>query len=326
MDRNRQAIRRVLEKGDNFLVAAHYNPDGDALGSTAALGHMLARLGKNFAIYNVSGMPEPYAWLNLPAPLLTELPAEEPDWYLTLDCGDVDRLGDELRQRFNFERLINIDHHLGNPGFGSLNWVDPNYSSVGEMVAHLAMDMGMPMSGDLGEAIYLAIVTDTGYFSFGNTHPRTLELSAEILRAGLDPESFNAKIQNQWSLGRLKLWAAVWSDAELYMDGRVGVVRIPQQLLEATGTTSYDTDGLVNFVRRIKGVDVAVSLRENGPGQTKFSLRSPGTVNVQAIASILGGGGHKSASGGSVDAPMDEARDVLLRTIAQYLEDEGDDA
>jgi phosphoesterase RecJ-like protein len=191
---------------------------------------------------------------------------------------------------------------------------------VGEMIALLAKELGVPLSGALGEALYVAIVTDTGYFSYGNTRPETLRISAEILEQGLDVEKVNNRLQNQWTLNRLKLWSEVMGDAKLYHDGEVATVSIPAEALQRTGASVFDTDGLVNFVRRIKSVRVAISLREEGNNRTKFSLRSNGSLNVQRVAKEFGGGGHRNASGGSLNKPLDKAEKLLVKAVEQALE------
>lgn len=319
MDGAMKRISAALTGGGSFLVAAHAAPDGDAIGSTFALGHLLAALGKRVVLYNVSGMPEQYAWLNPPTALTDRLPDEQFDWLIALDSGSKSRLGEALADRFGTTGTINIDHHLDNPHYGQLNWVDTEFSSVGEMIALLATDLGVPLSGDLGEAVYAAIVTDTGYFSYGNTRPRTLEMAAEILRHGLDPAAFNAKLQNQWSLSRLKLWSMVFETAELHFCDRVGLIHITDAMFRATGTKSADTDGVVNYLRRVRSVRAAVCLREDGPELTKVSLRSSGDVNVQVIAAELGGGGHKNAAGCVVAAPLDKAREIVLAAAGHHL-------
>ena len=315
----RTEIAEILRRDDGFLVASHANPDGDALGSIAALGHLLAALGKRFALYNESGVPSLYDWLPLPGPVHTEIPAEGFAWTVVMDCGAAHRVGEALERRLRPEGTINIDHHLGNPGFGAVNWVDTTMSSVGEMVAHLAHDLEVPLSGPLGESVYLAMATDTGSFTFGNTHPRVLGLAAEIIRQGLDVEAFNHRLLNNWSPGRLALWSLVLSRTSYAHDAQVGVIRITAADMAATGTNALDTDNLVNMVRRVRGVRVAVSLREDGPRKIKFSLRSTGATNVQAMAATLGGGGHKNAAGGTVEADMETAEATVVAAVAKGL-------
>lgn len=319
MESQAARISALLAKGERFLLASHAGPDGDALGSIAALGHLLAALGKDVVLYNKSGVPDQFSWLPLPCPVLTAPPEGPFDWTIAMDCGDAARLGPDLAGRFPDSGTMNIDHHLGNPDFAEVNWVDPRYAAVGEMVCELARELGVPLSGALGEAAYLAIVTDTGYFSFGSTRPETLEFAAEILRQGLSPADFNAKLQNQWSLNRLKLWSRVFAEASLHLGGALGVMRVTREMMRDTGTDKEDTEQVVNYLRRVKTVRAAVLLREDGPGQTKISLRSSGDVNVQAVAAELGGGGHKNASGCTIEAGLDRAEAILLEVAARKL-------
>ncbi|GAB6060406.1 DHH family phosphoesterase [Desulfonatronum parangueonense] len=320
--RSEQNWARVLKlflEQDHFLVAAHNNPDGDALGSTVALGWMLEKLGKTYALYNESSVPERFSWLRFPSPLRNSLPEWDPKWYILLDCGDVRRVGSELAGRLPMDRTVNIDHHISNGGFGSINLVEADRSSVGEMIGYLGLDLDIPLSGPLGEAIYLALVTDTGSFSFENTGPRVLELAARIIRHGLNPGTFNARLQNQWRMNRLKLMGDVLRGAKVYNDGRIGLIAIPEALRQEHQATIEDCDDFVDYIRRVKGVRIAVSLREDEPRKIKFSLRSSGDVDVEGIASAVGGGGHKNASGGELRNTLEDAEAILVRMIDRYL-------
>jgi phosphoesterase RecJ-like protein len=313
----------MISAQDSFLLVSHYNPDGDAIGSMAALGFVLQRLGKSVSLYNISGMPAAFAWLPLPSPLSNTPPrlAECPDCMVSLDCGDFARTGGKISELFEKRSSINIDHHLGNPMFADVNWVDPSFSSTGEMIALLADKLDVSLDGPLGEALYLAMVTDTGYFSYGNTSARTMETAARIIRHGLAPGEINQKIQHQWTEGRLRLMSKVLDDAEFHNNGRIGIVRITRQALRRTGTTREDSDGLINLIRRVRSVDIAIAMREETNGKIKFSLRSSGDVNVQAVASQFGGGGHKNASGGQLDGPIDRAAEILRKACAKALGD-----
>jgi len=308
----------AVRNGQRFLVASHYNPDGDAVGAVAAMAWLLHGLGKQFTLYNRTGLPRTLDWVDLPGPLSTEPPRGAYDAVVILDCGDLDRVGPELIPTLDAKTIVNIDHHLGNPLFGAVNWVDPDYSSAGEMVADVARELGVALTGGLAQAVYLSIVTDTGYFSYSNTGPRALDTAAELLRLGLDTAALNANIQNQWSLDRIHLWSESLGRAKLNCDGQLGLIRIMTDDLIRTGTTVEDCEGLINFVARVRGVRVAVSLREH-PGMVKFSLRSNGTFNVQAIAAEFGGGGHRNAAGGHIPGDVEHAESVLVAACARHL-------
>jgi bifunctional oligoribonuclease and PAP phosphatase NrnA len=312
-------IIQIIRQNEAFLLASHVSPDGDAVGSMAGLGWLLCSLGKDVAIYSPDPIPSQYSWLEFPVPVLPEPADPAGRWTVVLDCGDRSRMGKELDQVLVKERSILIDHHQNNPGIGPHDWIDPVRSSVGEMVAELALGMGFPLRGRLAQALYLAIVTDTGFFTFGNTTARALEMVGMMYRNGLDPGMVNATIQNQWTLNRLHLQGKVLQRAQLHYGGRVALASIPSSFYEETGTTKEDTEGLVNFLGRIRGVRVAALLREIGNGKIRFSLRSVGTTDVQRIARDFQGGGHRNAAGGMIDGDLAFAREELLRAIGESL-------
>lgn len=322
-------IVAVLRRETAFLVVSHASPDGDAVGAMAAMGFLLRRLGKVYRLYNASGMPEDFDFLSMPGPVTTEVPLDEDlsrAWVISLDCGDLHRVGPALAAKVDRSRLINIDHHLGNPGFGAVNWVDPTKCSTGEMIAALAAAFGMAPEGEFGAAVYLSLVTDTGNFSYDNTTPECMSLAAQIIRLGLRPGIFNALVQNSLTERRLRLMGRVLNGLKLADHGHIGLIRISQEDFAATGTNSLDADGLINTVRRLRGVLVAASLRQDGPAEVKFSLRSSGEVNVQQVAASFGGGGHKNAAGGTILASLDEAEAKLMAALEPLVEAHGPQA
>jgi phosphoesterase RecJ-like protein len=315
-------LKRIVEhirETDNFLVLAHEAPDGDALGSTLAMGELLSALGKRVTLFNQSGIPSRFEWLAPRREIRTTLPEEEPDTLIVLDCGSPERTGELVAPWRKSKTVINIDHHLGNPEFGTLNWIDERASSVGEIVGILSRKLGVPMGGLLGEYIYLALISDTGDFCFNNTRPETLEMAAEILRLGLLPGPFHEQKQSTGTLSQLQMRGTVLQQASLHADGRVTLICFTRELFDRTGTGPEDTEGLVNTVLYVRGVQVAVSLREEKMG-IKFSLRSKGSTNVQAVAASFGGGGHRNAAGGTLEMTMDQAREVMIRAVTEELE------
>lgn len=320
MDSPMHDILRAIQAGSRFLVATHVSPDGDAIGSMAAMGHMLKSLGKDVVLYNASGLPEHFSWVNLPAPVLTELPSLAGfDAIIALDCGDDRRGGKALQDAMAAHRTFVVDHHLSNPKWGELNWVEVDRSSTGEMVATMALELGLSLSGPLGEAVYLCLVTDTGHFSFENTSPRCMEMAATIIRQGINLARINELIQNQWSLARFRLWGEVLGGLTLHFDGQLGVIRITTEQLSRLGATSVDSEGLTNFVLRIKGCKMAQSLREDADGSLKLSLRSVSDVNIQPVAAAFGGGGHKCAAGANLQGDIDEVESALIAALGKIL-------
>lgn len=312
-------LARAITTGKRFLIASHVNPDGDAIGAMSAMGHLLLGLGKDIALYNASGLPHTLDWVRLPAPIATELAQDGPDWVICLDCGDQHRGGKELTALMAAVPTMVIDHHLDNPRWGRLNWVETNRSSTGEMVGLLAKALGAPLTGPLGEAVYLSIVTDTGNFAYENTSPGCMELAAEIIRQGLNPAVFNEQARNQWSVARIRLWSEALGGLTLHFDGQVGAIRITSGQLARLGAQSADCEGLINNVLRIKGCKIALFLREAGPGVLKLSLRSVSAVNIQPVAASFGGGGHRCAAGGTLQGTIAEMEPKLLHALGKAL-------
>ncbi|GAB1409148.1 bifunctional oligoribonuclease/PAP phosphatase NrnA [Desulfovibrionales bacterium] len=314
-------LKRIAEHiraADNFLITTHVAPDGDALGSMFAMAELLAMLGKHAVLFNESGLPDRFAWIVSGQIILTDLPAEEPDVVIVLDCGDADRAGTLISPWLTSKTVINIDHHLANPLFGTFNWVDQRTSSVGEMIGRLAQELGIPLVGMLGQYIYLAIISDTGNFCFNNTRPETLEMAAEILRMGLLPGPFHEHRQSTGTLNQLQMRGTVLQEARLYADGKISLISFSRELFERTSTGPEDTEGLVNTVLYVQGVHVAISVREEEKG-IKFSLRSKGSINVQAVAAAFGGGGHRNAAGGILDMDMKAAQESLVQAVTQAI-------
>jgi len=318
-------IAAKLQSCDNFLVAAHADPDGDAIGSTSAMGHLLQALGKRFALYNASGMPSGYAWVGMPQPLLSSLDAVPfaPDLLVTLDCGDMGRLGPEARR---LEKLpaVHLDHHLGNPHANLPDsWVDPDMAATGHMVAETARAAGLPLTGGLAEGVALALTFDTGSFAFGNTSAAVFRLMAELLDAGLDFAMLREHMGSQWSLAKSALWGRLISKAELLRDGRLMLCVIRLEDLAACGSTSEDLEGFVEHLRRHRHVRLAVTLREDAPARCRLNLRSFGALNVRALALRFGGGGHKNAAGATIYEPVDAVLEKVIAAALELVESDG---
>ena len=314
-------ILDLWHNAQSFALLAHIRPDGDAIGSLVGLAHLLAAHNKHGHIILPQGMPERFAWLTPPWPVRTSLPPEKDRCIVVLDCADQGRLGtgEEASWHLQGRTVVNIDHHTGNSFFGTLNWVDPDISSVGEMIALAARKLNTPLRGPLAESLYLAIISDTGSLSYSNTSSQTLDIVAQIVASGLDLNAFQARMQRQWRVEKLHLHGRAMQNVTVYSKGRIGVIRATEDMLAETGATAEDCDGLVDYVRCLRGVMVAVSLREVEHG-IKFSLRTWGEANVQSIAAELGGGGHPNAAGGLIDARIQEAEERIVAAITAHLD------
>ena len=322
--RRTQAVRIAahLRAHDNILVAAHANPDGDALGSSSAAGWILQALGKRFALYNASGLPSAYVWLQAPGPFydrLDSLPFA-PELVLCLDCGDAQRLGPELAQCLDSMTSINIDHHLGNPHFASLeNWVEPEMAATGQLVAEVARAADLPLHGAMAEGIALALVSDTGSFSFGGISADLFHLMAELVAGGLELGLLCERMNKNWTASKSRLWGLLLSRLAPQLDNRLLLVTISQADMAACQSTAEDLEGFVELLRRHKTVEIAALLREETPTRCKLSLRSFGETDVRKIALRFGGGGHKNAAGAHMRQPLHEARASVLAVTGEHL-------
>ncbi len=316
-----EELLAVLKKHDRILIAAHENPDGDAVGASVALGWALRTLGKEVLLYNQTGFPEYLSWLRLPSPVLRDISAlpGKPGLVVALDSGDAARLGEGIQALLGEVPVVNIDHHLGNPQYGTAaNWVDPSRAATGEMVGDIADALELPLEGALAEAVYVALASDTGSFAYGNTRPSSLRMAARLLEGGLDLADIRAKLDNNWSEGKLRLWGRLMSEARILDGGKLGAALINRAMLDEFGALKEDAEGFVEQLRKIKGVRVALLLREvekDGKSMTKVSLRSSGADDVRKVAAQFGGGGHKNAAGATVDLPPEKA----LIAIQPYI-------
>lgn len=330
---NPARVADFIKNFSKILVVTHTNPDGDALGSLSAVAQLCDSLGKNVRVLCASAIPEQLDWVALPhkpARYVADLAPWRPELLITLDCGDSHRAGAEIQAYFDGNRprgwshvkSLNIDHHLGNPEFADCNWVEPTAGATAELVGLLAEYLGLPLAGTLGEGVYLGIVSDTGNFSYSNTSPEILDMASRVIRAGLHVESFNEKRNNNWSSGRMKLWGELLQNIRLYAEGRVVSTLIYGDTLKKHDCTASDLEGLVSFIRQLKGVDVSMLVREKPSFGSKVSLRSKGgenSVDVQLIAAHFGGGGHKAASGIELALKPEEAEKAVLELLLPVL-------
>ena len=314
-------IVRILRERGRFVLCTHYNPDGDALGSLLALADILERMGKEVLCFLEAAIPSAYRFLPGSGRVQTDIStvqdfmriAGDDGALIALDCGDAKRLGKYGLELLGCPPCLVIDHHHDNPGFGTYNWIAPKSAATGEMIFDLAQALGVTLSPEAAECLYVAISTDTGSFHYAGTSSHTFEVAAELVRCGADPAVLANKLYNDSTLGRLRLLREVLATLEMYEKDRIAIIRVSQAMRDRTFTTMEDTEYFINFPRAIHSVRVAVFLKEIEPGHVSVSLRAKGRCDVSCIAAEFGGGGHKNASGCTIrKASMDEVRDALL--------------
>lgn len=318
-----QAARaaQALLDHDSYLVAAHVRLDGDALSSLLAMALFLEQKNKRFALFAPFGLPDNYDFVSLPVPVYRTLSALpfEPRTLVALDCGVRGRLGEELSRIMDDLSCINIDHHPG-PGMGTItSFIAPEAASTTQLLASVLRAANASFTPDVANALALGLVTDTGGFRHANATPEVFALAAFLESRGACVHKLRERLEKNWTVGRLKLWGYMSERVELEQDGRLAMCALPLDCLEKYGCKSEDTEGFVEHMREVRSVMVSCFVREQNLDVCKFSLRSVEDVDVNAIATSLGGGGHRNAAGGTLVMSLDRARELLRRSICQSL-------
>ncbi len=324
----RQSFHEFLLRHRRFLLTTHINPDGDGLGSEAAMALWLRALGKSVAILNDSVVVPAFAFLARHVPVevfepgVAEQRFTEADALVVLDTSNRQRIGRlaPLLDRFTIPVAV-VDHHVSHArGFGQVNVIEPEASATGEIVYDLIRESGGEITRDIAEALYVALMTDTGGFRYSNTDTHAHRMAADLLGHGLDPQRLHAMVHSHASAERLRFFGEVLSALELDCEGRLVILEAAPDQFEKHGLAGADTDGLVDLPRSIAGAEVVVLFSEVEPGRVKVSLRSTGRVAIDQIASRLGGGGHPHAAGVLLRGTRAEVRERILPELRRLVE------
>ncbi len=312
-----ERIAKVLKASGNVAVFCHTDPDGDTLGSAAALAMALEKLGKTVRLACDSAVPRSLRVLPLKERFETNPSPDAPYVSVAVDCGDAERLGGLLPKFFAGEKRINIDHHRTNTGFGDLNFVDPDSPATICLVWPLIRALGAEPDAKMGLAAYAALSTDTGNFTYGNTTPGAFSLAAELLGTGFDIAAAAQSLFRERTLARARVIGLCAERMQLFGNGSIAVSGIEAGDYDRIGAAESDCEGAVDFLRNIDTVEAAAFLREVEPGVFKVSLRSKRALDVSKIAGCYEGGGHKNAAGcrvaGTLSSAVNEIKDALLK-------------
>jgi bifunctional oligoribonuclease and PAP phosphatase NrnA len=306
-----KAIADAVRQHDRFLVVTHENPDGDALGSLLAATLALQQLGKDAVMYHAGATPLPREYVFMPLEnLVREAPADTAERVLVaVDCAKEDRIGDEAALS-RAPLVINIDHHHDNTRFGDLNLIVADASSTGEVLRDVFTELGVELTPELAEPLYIALVTDTGRFQYANTTPKALRLAAELVEAGADIHAVFQEVYESLEFAKLKLLARALARAEVLEGGRIVVSHLVRADFTEAGAAEPYSEGIIDYLRAVEGAELAVLVREQlsqSASAYKGSLRSSiDELDVSAIARRFGGGGHRQAAGFSTDLPLQE--------------------
>ena len=282
-----------------LIVTSHARPDGDAIGSALACAQVLRHMGKQVDVVMHDGVPRIYQSLPFADGVIHADHVPPNDAVVILECDSIKRtLLNGLEECF----LINIDHHATGRNFAQVNWIDPSAVATAELIYQMARLAGVSLDSGIATCLYTALMTDTGSFMFEGTNEHTFAIARELVLAGADPAHCARNIYFGHSTAKLRLLGAAL--ANLHRQGTLAWIWVTQGEMERFGAREEDCEGLVNYALSIGDVQVAIFFRELPDGRWRVSLRSKGEVNVATVAEYFGGGGHKCASGCSLDGPM----------------------
>ncbi len=319
---NIETLGEIFRQNQSFALMSHMRPDGDAVGSQLGLGLALEAMGKKVFYWNVDGLPESLAFLPESEKIMMP-PAEAPeiDVAIALDTATKVRLGDDnLIAAAKAKLWVNIDHHISNPLYGDVNYVDATSPATGQIVYEILQVLDMPITAGSRDAIYVAVSTDTGSFQYDSTTARTYRMAADLVERGLAVGDINAKTYDSHPYRRIELLRALLNTLELSADGKVAYWEMSDQLRIDLALKPEDSEGLIDMIRAIRGVQVAVFFEELPGGKVRVSMRSKDrSVNVCDIATQFGGGGHALAAGIRMGGPVVDAKRQVIAAIAAVI-------
>src|SRR5436309_4998494 len=314
-----QAVENARRSNDRFLLVTHENPDGDARGSLLATKLALDALGKDSVmyLYGYAPLPKEYGFMELSG-IQRELPLDSAERVLVaVDCANESRMSPDTTLLESAPLTLDIDHHHDNSRFGQVNLVVGDASSTGEVLRDVFAELGVELTPEIAEALYIAVVTDTGRFQYSNTTPKALRLAAELVESGADVHQVFQSVYESVEFAKLKLLGRALDRAQVYEGGRLVVSYLLRSDFTELNVAEAYSEGIIDYLRAVEGADMAALIREpprrEGPAR-RVSLRaSTDELDVSAIARKSSGGGHRQAAGFSSEAPIEEITDFVRR-------------
>ena len=319
--KNMKNIIQTIKKNKSFLISTHVNPDPDALCSQLAIAAYLRSLGKKILIINHEPLPSRFHFF----PGIRSIRAYREgskvnyDVAIVVDCGDLNRIGDVKKLIQKNKILINIDHHVTNDSFGSLNLIKPKASSTAEVLYEFFLKGKYRLTNNVALCLYAGIMTDTGAFRYENTSSRTHAIAGELIKFKFSPVDLYRRIYETISFKDLKEFTKVISCFDVLFSGQVTCVELKKKTLSKFSDAFDLRDAIFKFLRSIKDVEVFVIFTEVGRGETRVNFRSSQRINVAKLADHFGGGGHRRASGCMLEKNILEARKEVLKEIKRVL-------
>jgi len=316
-------IADALRAHQRIVVISHVRPDGDALGCSVAMALSLSELNKEVQVWNEEGPLEKLSFL--PGSRLVQFPPSEPmdvDVVLALDTAVKDRLGQRCLAAIRSAKLwINIDHHVSNPRYGDLVFIDPSSPATGQIVFELIQDTGLPFNTAIAENLFAAISTDTGSFQYSNTTSRTFEIAARLVHAGVKVGEMAEKLYHTVPRRRLELLKTLLNNTRFRCNDQIASFSLPLETTRQLGVLPEDNEALIDNIRAVDTVKIAVFFEELNDGKVRVSMRSKDPrYDVCKICSLFGGGGHTLAAGARLPGPLAHAETVVLDAVEKELQ------
>lgn len=305
---------KALRRYSTFSVTSHINVEGDALGSQIAVYSLLKKMGKNVVMINQDPVPASYRFLPGSSSIKTAAPQHTVDVSITVDCSDLFRTGTMQEYLKRAPVLINIDHHISNSYFGTINWVDGKASSACEMVYHLCSRLNM-LDKDIATCLYTGIFTDTGSFIYSNTTPAVHSIISRLLSFGIVPQKIHHAIQSVYELKDLRLISVLLSKVKQDPSGRLAWLTTADWPVRS----SYDlSETLFSLMRLLKKAEVFIIIKQTPSKDIRVNFRSKCRLDVNKIARLFGGGGHCTASGATVRGSITKIERDVIRAIKKH--------
>lgn len=324
-----------IKSHKQFLITAHTNLEGDALGAELAFWHLLKAMNKRATIVNVDNLPYGYEflpgintikkfsrlWRDPATAEKGNFRETKFDCLVILDCSDLARCGEVSQINLNNKTILNIDHHISNRRFGDINWVEPHVSSTSEMIYKLYKKLGIPFNKDIATLLYTGILADTGSFRYSNTSSLTHKIASELIKYDLDVVKIYKQVYENIPVSDMELLIKILPTLRRDASGKIIWFQIKRNMLKNKRLSFDLSEHILSFGRAIKDMEVCVLFKENlgVKNEVRINFRSHGLVDVNKIAQFFGGGGHKTASGATVKGKIDQVRKKVLAKICESL-------
>lgn len=307
----------LLKERDNFVILPHINPDGDTLGSCFALCEGLRTMGKTAYIFPEEAISSRYDMI-VKAEYLCDA-SFYPQTVIAVDCGDQSMLG-KRGELYDGRVDLCVDHHLSHNAFAAHTVVDPKSSAAGELVFFILEKLGIPLSKAMAKSLYVSIVSDTGCFKFSNVTATTHMIGAKLLEVYGNFYAVNYELFDSRTMDQMRAESEVLGTLEFFRGNQIAAIVITDEMREKTNTSEEDTDYFSQLPRRIRGVEVGITYKENGQGSWRVSLRTNGVVNASSVCGTLGGGGHIRAAGARLEGSLSQVKEKVLAAVYDALD------